>query len=35
MWYLIEQYIVYLILAFIIGLIVGWMTTEVRKRDAR
>ena len=31
MWYLIEQYIVFVALAFFIGLIVGWWTTDARK----
>lgn len=31
MWYLAEQYIWFLIIAFIIGLIVGWWATEKRK----
>lgn len=30
MWYLVEQYFWFLILAFIIGLIVGWWTTQKR-----
>ena len=34
MWYLIEQYFVFLLLAFIVGLVVGWMTSEVRKSNA-
>lgn len=32
MWYLVEQYIWFLLLAFIIGLIVGWWTSEKRAR---
>ena len=31
MWYLVEQYIVYLAIAFVIGIIVGWWSTELRK----
>jgi len=34
MWYLIEQYFWFLLAAFIIGLIVGWWTSEVRKVKA-
>jgi len=30
MWYLVEQYFWFLIAAFIIGLIVGWWTTQNR-----
>lgn len=33
MWYLVEQYIWFLLLAFIIGLIVGWWTSEKRKHS--
>ena len=28
MWYLIEQLFVFLVIAFVIGLIVGWVTSE-------
>ncbi len=28
MWYLIEQMIVFLLIAFVIGLLVGWVTSE-------
>lgn len=35
MWYLIEQYFVFLLIAFVIGIIVGWMTTEIRRPKAR
>lgn len=31
MWYLVEQYIWFLLIAFIIGLIVGWWSVEKRK----
>ena len=31
MWYLVEQYIWFLLIAFVIGLIVGWMTMEKRR----
>ena len=34
MWYLIEQYFWFLLAAFIIGLFVGWATSEVRKIKA-
>lgn len=33
MWYLVEQYIWFLLIAFIIGLIVGWWTTEIRREN--
>lgn len=33
MWYLVEQYVWFLVVAFIIGLIVGWWTTEVRRQS--
>lgn len=33
MWYLIEQYILYLAIAFVIGIIVGWVTSETRRAD--
>ena len=32
MWYLVEQYVWFLLIAFVIGLIVGWMTMEKRRR---
>jgi len=28
MWYLIEQLFLFLVIAFVIGLIVGWVTSE-------
>lgn len=31
MWYLVEQYIWFLLIAFVIGLVVGWMTMEKRR----
>lgn len=30
MWYLVEQYIWFLLLAFIIGVIIGWWKSEKR-----
>ena len=33
MWYLMEQYITYLAIAFLIGLVVGWVTSESRRAD--
>ena len=32
MFYLIEQLFVFLLIAFLIGLVVGWMTSEPRKQ---
>ena len=31
MWYLVEQYVWFLLIAFVIGLVVGWMTMEKRR----
>jgi len=28
MWYLIEQLFLFLVIAFVVGLIVGWVTSE-------
>ena len=33
MWYLAEQYIWFLLIAFAIGLAVGWWTTEIRNKS--
>ena len=33
MWYLVEQYIWFILFAFVIGIIVGWWTTEKRKHN--
>lgn len=33
MWYLVEQYVVYLAIAFAIGIAVGWWSTELRKGE--
>ena len=30
MWYLVEQYVWFLLAAFVVGLIVGWITMEKR-----
>lgn len=33
MWYLVEQYIWFLVVALVVGIVIGWWTSEKRKQS--